>query len=106
MLSEEILAEYKEVLAGLGVRRNLIGAVVNLLMEEAEFVNSQFESELSPDPGDNPVCACAEQGRAAFIATLNPKGFSQSCLSAKGISPADPLPTTGRRRRPRRERAS
>ena len=104
--SEEILAEYKEVLARLGVRRNLIGAVINLLREEAEFVDTQFEGELPPDPGDNPFCACAEQGRAAFIATLNPRDFPQSRLSAKVISPADPLPTTGSRRGPRAERAS
>src|SRR5229473_169172 len=30
-------------------------------------------SDASPDPDDNPFCACAEQARAAFIATLNPK---------------------------------
>jgi chaperonin GroEL (HSP60 family) len=30
---------------------------------------------LSSDPDDNAFCACAEQGRAAFIATLNKKHF-------------------------------
>ena len=51
--------EYKEVLRRLGVRRSLIGAVVNQLREEAEFVDVRFASEVSPDPGDNPFSAWA-----------------------------------------------
>jgi predicted nucleic acid-binding protein len=100
LVTEEILVEYKEVLRRLGVRRSLIGAVINQLREEAEFVDVRFASEVSPDPGDNPFCACAEQGRAAFIATLNPKDFPQKRLSAKVILPGDPMPTSGRRRPP------
>ena len=100
LVTEEILVEYKEVLRRLGVRRSLIGAVVNQLREEAEFVDVRFASEVSPDPGDNPFCACAERGRAAFIATLNPKDFPQKRLSAKVILPGDPMPTSGRRRPP------
>jgi len=98
LVTEDILAEYKEVLARLGVRRSLIGKVVNLLREEAEFVDVRFAADVSPDPDDNPFCACAEQGRAAFIATLNPKDFPQKELWARVISPSDPLPTTPRRR--------
>ena len=61
------------------------------------------EDNLSPDPDDNAFCACAEQGRAAFIATLNKKHFPQENLTAKVISPGDPIPTT---RRGRSSRAS
>ncbi len=100
LVTEEILAEYKEVLLRLGVRRRLIGTVINLLREEAEFVDVRFTRNVSPDPGDNAFCACAEQGQAAFIVTLNPRDFPQEKLSAKVISPSDPLPTTRRRRRP------
>jgi hypothetical protein len=82
------------VLTRLGVRRNLIGEVINRLREEAEFVDVRFTTNVSPDPGDNPFCACAEQGQAAFIATLNPKDFPQKKLSAKVISPGDRTPTT------------
>jgi predicted nucleic acid-binding protein len=35
LVTEDILAEYKEVLTRLGVRRNLIGEVINRLREEA-----------------------------------------------------------------------
>ena len=98
LITEDILAEYKEVLRRLGVRRNLIGEIINLLREEAELVDLRITADLSPDPDDNMFCACAEQGRAAFIATLNRKDFPQKRLSAKVLSPSDPIPTTRRHR--------
>ena len=97
LVSEDIVSEYKDILTRLGVRRNLVGEVINLLREEAEFVDVRVTSDASPDPDDNPFCACAEQARAAFIATLNPKDFPQRKLRAKVISPGDPIPTTRRR---------
>ena len=93
------LSEYKGVLSRLGVRRNLVGEIINLVREEAEFVIIRSEDNLSPDPDDNVFCACAEQGRASFIATLNMKHFPQKNLTAKVISPGDPIPTTRRRTR-------
>jgi hypothetical protein len=59
----------------LGVRRHLVGQIVNLLREEAEFVDVRDESDISPDPNDNVFCACAEDGAAAFICDLKPKGL-------------------------------
>jgi hypothetical protein len=56
----------KGVLSGLGVRRNLVGEIINLFREGAEFVNIRSEDNLSQDPDDNVFCACAEQGRASF----------------------------------------
>ena len=97
LVTEEILAEYKEVLSRLGVRHHLVGQIVNPLREEAEFVDVRGESDISPDPDDNAFCACAEDGVAAFIATLNRKDFPQKRLLAKVISPGDPLPTTRQR---------
>jgi predicted nucleic acid-binding protein len=97
LVTEEILSEYKAVLGRLGVRRFLIGEIINLLREEAEFVLVRQEVDASPDPTDNAFCACAEQGHAAFIATLNKKHFPQRRLTAKVLSPGDPMPTTRRR---------
>ena len=98
LVSEQVLSEYKGVLTRLGVRRHLIGAIINLLREEAEQVNVREESDVSPDPTDNAICACAEQGGAAFIVTLNTKDFPQKKLVAKVILPGDPFPTTRRSR--------
>jgi len=99
LVSEDIVSEYKEVLTRLAVRRNLVGEVINLLREEAEFVDVRITSDASPDPDDNPFCACAEQGRATFIATLNEKDFPQKKLRAKVILPGASIPTTRRRDR-------
>ncbi len=99
LVSEDIISEYKEVLTRLGVRRNLVGEVINLLREEAEFVEVRATSDVSPDPDDDPFCACAEQGKATFIATLNQRDFPQRKLLAKVITPGNPVPTTRRRDR-------
>lgn len=98
LVSDEILLEYKRVLAKLGVRRPLIGKVINLLREEAELVPASALPNISPDPGDDPFCACAETGGADFIVTLNPKDFPQSLLSAHVIGPGESVPTTARRK--------
>src|SRR5258708_38054918 len=73
LVTEDILAEYKEVLTRLGVRRNLVGEIINRLREEAELVDVRFTTDVSHDIGYNPFCDCSEQGRAAFIITLNRK---------------------------------
>ena len=97
-MSDEILLEYKRVLGRLGVRRHLIGKIVNLLREEAELVPAAALPNISPDPGEDPFCACAEAGLAAFIVALNPKDFPQSLLSAHVIRPGESIPTTALRR--------
>ena len=102
LVSDEILLEYKQVLGRLGVRRPLIGKIINLLREEADLVHASALPNISPDPGDDPFCACAETGRADFIVTLNPKDFPQSLLSAHVIKPRERIPTTARRKQPRR----
>ena len=101
LVSDEILLEYKRILGRLGVRRPLIGKIINLLREEAELVPASALPNISPDPGDDPFCACAEIGRADFIVTLNPKDFPQTLLSAHVIVPGENIPTTARRK-PRR----
>jgi predicted nucleic acid-binding protein len=100
LISADIIAEYKAVLARLGVRRQVAGRIVNLLREEAEEINVPRTAEVSPDPGDDPICACTEHGRADFIATLNKRDFPQRRLSAKVITPDQPLPTRRIRKRP------
>jgi putative PIN family toxin of toxin-antitoxin system len=98
LVSDEILSEYKAVLAYLGVRRNVIGALINRLREEAEVIEVRRSVQLSPDPGDDPFCNCAEQGHADFIVTLNPKDYPKTRLTAKVIVPGDAIPTTAGKR--------
>lgn len=98
LVTDEIILEYKTVLARLGVRRSTIGRVVNLLSEEGEFIPVSSEAHISPDPGDDPFCQCSEQGTADFLVTLNPRDFPQRLLAAHVISPGEKIPTTGRRK--------
>ena len=87
LISADMVAEYKAVLTRLGVRPQVVGRIINLLREEAEEIHVPRIVEVSPDSGDDPVCACAEHGRADFIATLNKKDFPQRRLSARVITP-------------------
>jgi len=92
LISEEILDEYKEVLARHKVLRELIGRIINLLREEASLVPVKRIERVSPDPEDDPFCACAKEGVADFIVTLNRRDFPQERLKARVIAPGDPLP--------------
>ncbi len=98
LITEEILSEYKVVLGRLGVRRHFIGAFINYLREEAEEVEVRRSALISPDPGDDPFCNCAEEGRADFLVTLNPRDFPQERLTARVIAPGDAIPTAASRR--------
>lgn len=101
LVSTEILDEYKEVASRLKVRPSVAGRLINLLKEEAEEVIVEGTAELSPDPGDNCFCTCAQEGRADFLVTLNPKDFPQKTLSAEVVSPSQFLSQIRRRRRVR-----
>ena len=84
IVSEEILDEHKAVLGRLNVRRETIGVLINLLREEADLITPR-STKISPDPAEDPFCASAEDGRAHFLVTLNPKDFPQAALAAKVI---------------------
>ena len=63
LITDEIISEYKRILARLGVRRALIGKIVNLLREEAELVAVARMPDISPDPGDAPFCAALNRAK-------------------------------------------
>lgn len=87
LVSDDILNEYKEVLKRLRVRSHVIGRLVNLIGERAEYVKVRHLTEISPDPEDDPFCVCAEEGKANLIITLNTKDFPQHRLNATVLSP-------------------
>ena len=99
LITEDILDEYKEVLKRLRVRPNLIGKVVNLIRERPEEVKMRSSIEISPDPKDDPFCLCAEQAKADFILTLNPKDSRKIVSARKSLllvnSWRDRTPTAG-----------
>jgi predicted nucleic acid-binding protein len=80
LVSDEILLEYKRILGRLGVRRPLIGKIINLLREAAELVPASALPNISPDPADDPFCACAETGRADFRCDAESKRFPAIAL--------------------------
>jgi predicted nucleic acid-binding protein len=88
LVSEDILNEYKDVLRRLRVRSHLTGRVVNLIRERGEEIQTRHSTGISPDPGDDSFCLCAEQGQADFIVTLNAKDFAQDRLNATVVLPA------------------
>ncbi len=96
LYSEDVLAEYKDVLKRLHVRSAAIGTLINVIRELGEPVEIRCLDEISPDPKDDAFCLCAEAGRADIIFTLNPRDFPQSRLKAKVI---EPHPTPGRHSR-------
>lgn len=98
LVTAEILEEYKELARRLNVRPHVVGWLINLLKEEAEGVAVRETTEISPDPGDNCLCGCAEEGRADFLVTLNPRDFPQKKLSAKVVSPTEFLTLMRRHR--------
>ena len=98
LVTDEIILEYKTVLARLGVRRSTIGRIINLLKEEGELIPISTGEGISPDPGDDPFCLCSEQGAADFLVTLNPRDFPQGLLAAHVIAPGEKIPTTGHRK--------
>ncbi|HEV2401622.1 MAG TPA: PIN domain-containing protein [Candidatus Sulfotelmatobacter sp.] len=89
LITEDILDEYKEVLKRLRVRPNLIGKVINLIRERAEEVKVHASAHISPDPGDDAFCLCAESGKADFVITLNPRDFPRERLKPRVILPGE-----------------
>ena len=98
LVNEQILDEYKAILQRLKVRPKLIGEAINMIRAGAEEISAMQGNDISPDPGDEPFCVCAEAGKADFVVTLNPDDFPQDKLRAHVIAPGDPIPTTARKR--------
>lgn len=99
LVTPDILEEYKEIAMRLNVRANVARRLINLLREEAEEVQVGKIVELSPDPGDNCFCGCAEAGHADFLVTLNPRDFPEKKLSARVVSPGELLDLIRHRQR-------
>jgi predicted nucleic acid-binding protein len=56
LITDEVLDEYKNVLATCGVRPHVIGRVINLLRKHGEIVRPGSSLNISPDHDDNHIC--------------------------------------------------
>ena len=75
LYSQEILAEYREILRRLKVPRHAAGRLINLLAHAGEEVTELSGGEFSPDPKDDPFYHCALGGDADYIITDNVRDF-------------------------------
>jgi hypothetical protein len=83
-MTADILEEYAEVLAELRVRPAVIGRLVNLLREQAEWIEPRRTVEADPDPKDSPFWTCADAGDGDFVVTLNRRDFPQARFEGAG----------------------
>ena len=91
--SKNFLAqEYREGFARLGVRRPLIGKIVNTLRAKGQHVKPDPTRNLSSDLDDNHICDCAEHGDADFTVTLNQKDSPQAFAAGENNWPRRPCP--------------
>ena len=68
LVTEEIIDEYKTILARCKVRPNLIAATISLIRRVAEEVPAAAGDDISPDPLDEPFCVLrGKSGNADFI---------------------------------------
>src|SRR5438034_7661278 len=79
----------------LGVRRNLVGEIINLLREEAEFVDVRIESDVSPDPNED-----RKSTRLNSSHTVN--SYAVFCLKKKTDDGNESRPSASDRRCGRR----
>jgi uncharacterized protein len=92
-VSQEIFAEYKQVLARpkFRIRRGLRIQFLQLIRNRARFVHLKKLLEIAKDPDDNKFLECADSARADYIVTGNPRHFPRYWKNTKVITPADLL---------------
>ena len=78
LISEEIVDEYKEILARRGVRPHLIGAIINLIRSQAEEVREAAGSEISPDRMTNHSAPAPKWARPILSSRCIPPTFLNS----------------------------
>ena len=76
--SEDILAEYKDVLNELRLRDLYIGHLIAAIRQKGTLVTPTSLPNVSPDPADNIFYAAAEAASGAEIVTSNPKHFPRT----------------------------
>ena len=96
-VSEEVLTEYKEVLARPKFSRQLerIKTVLEGIGEISEMTVPHQRLTLSPDEEDNRLLECALAAKVDFLVTGNRKHFPEHVGNAQIVSPREFLTDIG-----------
>lgn len=93
LLSEEILSEYKAVLRRLKVRRETIGALINLLREEAELLSPGTKGSISLTPEMSHFVLVQRLTMRIFSSHSIREIFLKAHSLPKVLAPGEPLPS-------------
>jgi putative PIN family toxin of toxin-antitoxin system len=90
-LSQEIMAEYAEVLArpGLKIRKGIRLQLLQLIENSSHLISSSRRLDVCSDPDDNIFIECAEAARADYLITGNLKHFPVFWKQTKVIGARD-----------------
>lgn len=92
-VSDEILAEYAEVLARpkFAFAPEEFGALIAMLRSKGELIRPEGPSPALPDPDDSKFLHCAETARAECIVTGNKRPFPPDVCGAVRVASAGEL---------------
>ena len=87
-VTEEVMSEYREVLARpeLKIRKGIRQQLLQLIESRAHFVSPGRALQVTPDPDDNKFLECADAGRADYLLTGNQRHFPRFWKKTKVIS--------------------
>lgn len=87
-ISQEILAEYKNVLGrpALGIAKGLQQRLIQLIKNRAHMVRPSYRLKVTSDPDDNKFLECADAARADYLITGNQRHFPRFWKSTKIVS--------------------
>lgn len=95
-ISNEILAEYRDVLARpeFRIHKGLRQQVLQLMRTRARLITPSRRFDVTSDPDDNVFLECADAARADYLVTGNVRHFPQFWKRTKIITPRDFLALT------------
>lgn len=87
-VSQEILAEYRNVLArpALKIKKGRQQQLLQLLRNRVQVVHPRYKLEVTSDPEDNKFLECADAARADYLITGNQRHFPRFWKNTKVIT--------------------
>ena len=87
-VSEEILAEYRNVLArpALKITKGRQQQLLQLVRNRVQVIRPRYKLEVTSDPEDNKFLECADASRADYLITGNQRHFPRFWKNTKVIT--------------------